>query len=68
MAFLTDKGILIKTGCFTGSLEKFQAQVAKIHGDNVHGAEYLIAIEMIKKHVELWTPAVEGKTEVAVNE
>ena len=55
-AYNTDKGIKIKTGCFSGSLEEFEDAVKQNHGDNQHGKEYAAAISMIKTHAEIWKP------------
>jgi len=48
IAFLcTDQSIVIHTGCFRGSLDKFQDAVCKTHGDNKFGREYQSAIQFI---------------------
>jgi len=48
IAFLcTDQSIVIHTGCFRGSLDKFQDAVRKTHGDNKFGREYQAAIQFI---------------------
>jgi len=65
------KGILeITTGCFTGTLERFEEAVANTHGGNQYGREYQAAITMLRAWVELnpYTPspsAEEGAPEVA---
>jgi hypothetical protein len=56
MAFITDKGIAVKAGCFSGMLDEFRAAVEKTHGDNDHGKEYAMAILMIETHAAIWTP------------
>jgi hypothetical protein len=38
----------ICTGCFSGTLEEFEAAFAKTHGDNKYGVEYRAAIELAK--------------------
>lgn len=53
-SFTTDKGVVIKAGCFTGFLDEFTAAVEKTHGDTDHGKEYAMAILMIEAHVALW--------------
>ena len=55
-AFITDKGIVIKAGCFTGFIDEFVAAVEKTHGDTDHGKEYAMAILMIEAHAAIWTP------------
>ena len=42
MAFHSDKGVFVRTGCFTGSLDEFRAAVIKTHGEtSKHGKLYL---------------------------
>jgi len=36
----------------------------KEHGQNNHGEEYRDALVLIRKHVELWTPAIEEVKEI----
>ena len=45
-----DGGIVVKCGCFFGTLEKFVAKVEKTHGNNRFGREYKAFIEMVKIH------------------
>ena len=54
--WLTDKGPMVKAGCFTGTLEEFAEAVKETHGDNEHGKEYEMAILMFESHCALWTP------------
>ena len=61
VAFLTDGGIKIKAGCFSGSIEEFEKAVRKTHGDNQHGKEYDAALAMIKAHAEIWNPVMAGQ-------
>lgn len=53
-AFITDKGTVIKVGCFMGFLAEFVKAVEETHGDTKHGKEYKQAVLMIESHVELW--------------
>lgn len=53
-AWITDKGLMIRVGCFFGNREEFVAKLAKTHGDSLHGQEYQAALVLIDKHVELW--------------
>ena len=48
VAFNTNKGIFIKTGCFFGELDKFAEAVANTHNGNKHGQAYAAAIELVK--------------------
>ena len=42
MAFHSDKGVFVRAGCFTGSLDDFRAAVIKTHGEtSKHGKLYL---------------------------
>ena len=54
LSFTTDKGLVIKAGCFTGFLDDFIAAVEKTHGDSHHGKEYAMAILMIEAHAAIW--------------
>ena len=56
VAYSTDKGIKINTGCFSGSIQEFRARVKHEHGDSVHAQEYEAACLLIEKHAELWGP------------
>lgn len=54
VGYLTNQGVKIKAGCFFGSLNEFITKVQEEHGENVHGQEYMAAVEFIKAHAELW--------------
>ena len=58
-AYLTDKGIHLRAGCFFGDVDMFRAKLEETHGDNDHAAEYRAALALIEKHVEIWTPKEE---------
>ena len=61
MAFLTDKGVYVRAGCFFDSLEAFREAVRETHGPvGTHAEEYAVAIQMIEIHAKLWTPAAEA--------
>jgi len=64
ISFITDKGIHINAGCFSGAIKEFEAAVEKTHGSNKHGDEYRAALVLIRKHAELWTPQEELKVDV----
>ena len=55
MVFLTDKGEWFRAGYFFGTREKFIENLTREHGDNIHAQEYLAAIALADKHVELWS-------------
>ena len=63
VVYLTDAGVMIRAGCFFGTLDAFRAACAETHGDSIHGREYAAAIAMIESHAALWTPAAEAKEE-----
>jgi hypothetical protein len=54
--WLTDKGPMVKAGCFTGTLDEFAAASVNTHGDTDHGKEYAMAVLMMEAHAALWTP------------
>ena len=54
--WITDKGPMVRAGCFTGTLDEFAEAVKKTHGDNEHGKEYEMAILMFESHCALWIP------------
>ena len=59
-AYLTDKGIRLRAGCFFGDIDTFRNKLETEHGDNDHAAEYRAALALIEKHVEIWTPKGEA--------
>ena len=46
--YKTDKGIYVKCGCFSGTLDEFVAKVKKTHNDNTHERDYLALVEFVK--------------------
>lgn len=48
-----DRGVTVGCGCFTGSIEDFDAAVTKTHRDNEHGKVYRLAIEMARAQIDL---------------
>ena len=54
LSFITDKGIMIKAGCFFGTIEEFKQAVNETHTDNNHKVEYLNAVNLIEIHASLW--------------
>jgi hypothetical protein len=59
VAYITDAGVRLRAGCFSGSLDEFRAACATTHGDSDHGREYAAAISMIDAHAAIWTPVLE---------
>jgi hypothetical protein len=64
MAYLTDKGLRLQTGCFFGTREEFEAKLQAEHGDNLHAQEYRAALALIDVHAALWAPKGEVEREV----
>jgi hypothetical protein len=54
-AYMTDGGIVLKAGCFTGTVDEFRAKLAQTHGENEHAREYAAALVMIEAHAAIWT-------------
>ena len=65
MAFLTDRAVMVRAGCFWDTLDAFRAAVATTHGDGPHAREYAAAIALIECHAALWAPAAEQKGRAA---
>ena len=58
VAYLTDQGIKLRTGCFFGTVEEFSEKLAKEHGENNHATEYKAALALIQSHADLWGSGV----------
>lgn len=54
VAYMTDKGVILQTGCFTGTVAEFEAKLQAEHGDNKHAQEYRAALQLIKVHADIW--------------
>ncbi len=63
VAYLTTTGIRLRAGCFFGSREQFEDQLAATHGDNLHAQEYRAALALIDAHARLWMPKTTGVIE-----
>ena len=61
VAYLTDKGIRIRAGCFFGGRAEFEKAVIETHGDGIYAKEYHAALAMIDAHAELWMPKEGGE-------
>ena len=55
-AYITDKGLRLRAGCFFGDRDEFVKKLNGEHGDNSHGQEYRAALALVDVHVLLWTP------------
>ena len=68
VAYLTDKGLRLRAGCFFGAWEEFEAKLASKHDENEHAREYRAALSMIDAHAEIWTPEDDTDTETSAPE
>jgi uncharacterized protein YjbI with pentapeptide repeats len=57
VAYITDKGLRLRTGCFFGTREEFEEKLSATHAGNSHEHEYRAALLMIDAHAKIWTPA-----------
>jgi len=48
IAFRTDKGLMLRTGCFFGTADQFVDAVRKTHEDSTHAADYMAALDFIR--------------------
>ena len=55
LAFLTEKGIYLRAGCFFGTIEEFVVKLDREHGDTYHGDEYKAALSLIDTHFKIWS-------------
>ena len=53
-AFVTDRGLMIRAGCFFGARDQFELRIVETHGDNEHAQEYRAALALIDAHAKLW--------------
>ena len=59
VAYITNKGLHLRAGCFFGSRDEFEEKLAGEHCDNDHAKEYRAALALIDAHAEIWTPKSE---------
>jgi hypothetical protein len=52
LAFATTDGIVVRTGCFIGTIDDFARAVKKTHGDGFHARQYAAAIAMVREMEE----------------
>lgn len=57
-AFLTEKGVFLRAGCFFGTVEAFRDKLQGEHGDNMHAVEYLAALVLVEAHYNAWPATV----------
>ncbi len=57
-AFLTEKGVFLRAGCFFGTVEEFKDKLQDEHGDNTHAVEYRAALVLIEAHYTAWPVTV----------
>ena len=57
-AFLTEKGVYLRAGCFFGTMEEFRDKLQGEHGDNVHAVEYRAALVLVEAHYNAWPATV----------
>jgi uncharacterized protein YjbI with pentapeptide repeats len=56
VAYLTNKGLRLRAGCFFGDITMFRESLTETHGESgVHADEYKAALALIERHAELWT-------------
>lgn len=58
LVFHTNNGLIAKTGCFYGSLDKFEVCVKETHKGTTCETDYLAAISFIKTHFQVWEKEV----------
>ena len=57
-AFLTEKGVFLRAGCFFGTMKEFRDKLQGEHGDNVHAIEYRAALVLVEAHYDAWPATV----------
>ena len=67
-AYITDKGLFLRAGCFFGAEIEFTTKLGKEHGTNEHAQEYMAALELVRCHARLWTPAESNNAEFVAAE
>ncbi|WP_440864457.1 hypothetical protein [Symbiopectobacterium purcellii] len=48
-----DGSVIVRRGCFSGTIEEFESAVNKRHGDNKHGEIYRHVISLLKLRFNL---------------
>ncbi len=65
VAYITDKGLYLRAGCFFGTVIEFTSKLSETHGTNEHAQEYAATLELIQCHARLWTPVPEVAKDAA---
>jgi|SRR3989304_1356965 len=52
--FTKENGIMVRCGCYWGSIIDFESRVLSTHNDNQYTQEYFLAIEYVKKSYEMY--------------
>ncbi len=53
-SYITDAGVMLRAGCFFGTVEEFKAKLIQEHGENNHRKEYEAALLLIECHHQIW--------------
>jgi uncharacterized protein YjbI with pentapeptide repeats len=53
-SYITDAGVMLRAGCFFGTVEEFKAKLIQEHGENNHRQEYEAALTLIECHHQIW--------------
>jgi len=53
-SYITDAGIMLRAGCFFGTVEQFRLKLIQEHGENDHRKEYEAALTLIECHHQIW--------------
>jgi uncharacterized protein YjbI with pentapeptide repeats len=54
IAYVTDDDVMIRAGCWYGTLADFRTRVVKEHGKSRHAQQYLSAATFAELHAGLW--------------
>ena len=54
IGYVTDDGVMIRAGCWYGTLADFRTRVVKVHGESRHAQQYLSAATFAELHAGLW--------------
>ena len=60
-AFLTDRGVYVRAGCFFDTMEAFKGRVVETHGSNEHSREYAAFIALAESHFALFPAPVKAE-------
>jgi len=60
-AFLTDRGVYVRAGCFFDTMEAFKGRVVETHGSNEHSREYAAFVALAESHFALFPAPVKAE-------